>query len=259
MSNDIHPSALVSGQARLGDNNILGPHVVVEDDVQLGDGNVLMAGVVLKAGTRLGSGNTVHEYAVLGGLPQDVQFDAATPSFLEIGDDNTLREYVTVNRASQANAATRIGNDNYLMTEVHLGHDCVLGDHIVIAPGTGLGGFVEVADRAFLSGGVMVHQFVHIGGYAMVGGNAKITRNVLPYMITDGVPARVRGLNLVGLQRAGFGREDIRTLKQAYQLIHRSGEPQAAIVAGLRALNSPFGNELADFISQARRGYHREY
>ena len=258
MSNDIHPSAIVSGQARLGDNNRIGPNVIIEDDVQLGDDNALMAGVVLKAGTRLGNGNTVHEYAVLGGLPQDIHFDAATTSWLEIGDHNTLREYVTINRASQDQATTRVGNHNYLMTEVHLGHDCVLGDHIVIAPGTGLGGFVEVADRAFISGGVMVHQFVHIGGYAMVGGNAKITRNVLPYMITDGVPARVRGLNLVGLQRAGFSREDIRTLKTAYQLIHRSGEPQAAIVSGLRAMSSPFTTELADFIQQARRGFHRE-
>jgi UDP-N-acetylglucosamine acyltransferase len=258
VSNAIHPSAIISGRARLGKNNTIGAHVIIDDEVQLGDSNVLMAGVVLKAGTRMGSNNTVHEYAVLGGLPQDIHFDAAIPSWLEIGDRNTLREYVTLNRASQENAVTRIGNDNYLMTQVHLGHDCVLGDQIIIAPGSALAGFVNLARRVFVSGGVMVHQFVNIGELAMVGGNAKITRDVLPYMITDGIPARVRGLNLVGLERAGFSPEDILTLKRVYRLIHRSGKTQSAIVAGLRDMASHFSNELADFIVDSRRGYHRE-
>lgn len=258
MSNHIHPSACVDPAAELGDGNRIGPHVIIEAGVRLGNDNVLHTGAVLHAGTRLGDGNAVHEYAVIGGLPQDIHFDPATPSGVEIGDRNVLREYVTINRASQAQGATRLGDDNYLMTQVHLGHDCVLGDRVIIAPGTGLGGFVAVADRAFLSGGVMVHQFVHVGRLAMVGGNAKITRDVLPFMITDGVPAAVHGLNRVGLRRAGFTPAQMKLLKDAYRLIHRSGESLQIILDGLEAMADPLAAELAAFIRGAERGFHRE-
>ena len=258
MSNTIHPTAFVDPAAELGHGNQIGPNVVIEAGVRLGDDNTLHAGVVLKAGTSLGDGNAVHEYAVIGGLPQDIHFDPAVPSTVAIGNGNVLREFVTINRASRENGVTRVGDDNYLMTGVHLGHDCVLGDRVIIAPGTGLGGFVQVADRAFISGGVMVHQFVHIGRFAMIGGNAKITRDVLPFMITDGVPASVHGLNRVGLRRAGFDAGQMRVLKQAYQLIHRSGKPLGAILEGLDAMADPLAGELADFIRAAERGFHRE-
>ncbi len=258
MSNSIHPTAIISEQAQLGDNNTIGPYVVIEDDVVIGNGNSVLTGAVLKHGLRMGDDNTVHEYAVIGGLPQDLGFDSATPSNVTIGNGNTLREYVTVHRGSKAEAATRLGDNNYLMTQVHLAHDCVLGNQVIIAPGTGLGGHVHVADRAFISGGVMVHQFVHIGTLAMIGGNAKITQNVLPYMITDGVPGTVRGLNLVGLRRAGFSRADMQILKQAYQLIHRSAQPQQVILDDLREIASPYAQHLAEFIAGSSRSFHRE-
>ena len=258
MSNSIHPTAIVSEQAQLGENNIVGPHVVIEDDVQIGNGNSLLTGAVLKSGLRMGNDNTVHEYAVIGGLPQDLGFDPTTLSYVTIGNDNTLREYVTVHRASKAQAITRLGDRNYLMTQVHLAHDCQLGNQVNIAPSTGLGGHVHVADRAFISGGVMVHQFVHIGTLAMIGGNAKITQDVLPYMITDGVPGTVRGLNLVGLRRAGFSRSDIQILKKAYQLIHRSSQSQQAIIDDLREIDSPYALNLAEFIASSSRSFHRE-
>jgi UDP-N-acetylglucosamine acyltransferase len=258
LSNTIHPTAIVSDQARLGDSNIVGPYVVIEDDVQIGNGNSLLTGAVLKNGVRMGNDNTVHEYAVIGGLPQDLGFDPTTLSYVTIGNSNTLREYVTVHRASKAQAVTRLGDRNYLMTHVHLAHDCQLGNQVIIAPSTGLGGHVHVADRAFISGGVMVHQFVHIGTLAMIGGNAKITQDVLPYMITDGVPGTVRGLNLVGLRRAGVTRSDIQILKKAYQLIHRSAQPQQAILDDLRAIDSPYALHLAEFIANSSRSFHRE-
>ncbi|MDX1824924.1 MAG: acyl-ACP--UDP-N-acetylglucosamine O-acyltransferase [Thiohalomonadales bacterium] len=258
MSNSIHPTAVVSEQTEMGDNNTIGPHVVVEDDVVIGNGNSVLTGAVLKSGLRMGDDNSVYEYAVIGGLPQDLGFDPTTRSFVIIGNGNTLREYVTVHRASKSEAATRLGNNNYLMTQVHLAHDCELGNQVIIAPSTGLGGHVHVADRAFISGGVMVHQFVHIGTLAMIGGNAKITQNVLPYMITDGVPGTVRGLNLVGLRRAGFSRSDMQILKKAYQLIHRSAQPQQAILDDLREIDSPYTQHLAEFIAGSSRGFHRE-
>jgi len=213
---------------------------------------------VLKSGVRMGNDNTVHEYAVIGGVPQDLGFDPTTPSYVTIGNSNTLREYVTVHRASKSEAVTRLGDRNYLMTQVHLAHDCQLGNQVIIAPSTGLGGFVHVADRAFISGGVMVHQFVHIGTLAMIGGNTKITQDVLPYMITDGVPGTVRGLNLVGLRRAGVTRPDIQILKKAYQLIHRSAQPQQAILDDLREIESPYALHLAEFIANSSRSFHRE-
>ena len=258
MSNTIHPTAIVSDQAQLGDSNIVGPYVVIEDDVQIGNGNSLLTGALLKNGVRMGNDNTVHEYAVIGGLPQDLGFDPTTLSYVTIGNSNTLREYVTVHRASKLQAVTRLGDRNYLMTHVHLAHDCQLGNQVIIAPSTGLGGFVHVADRAFISGGVMVHQFVHIGTLAMIGGNAKITQDVLPYMITDGVPGTVRGLNLVGLRRAGVTRSDIQILKKAYQLIHRSAQPQQAILDDLRKIDSPYALNLAEFIANSSRSFHRE-
>lgn len=257
MTNSIHPTASVSPDASLGEHNQIGAGVSIEAGVNLGDNNVLMQGVVLKQGTRLGNDNTLHEYVVLGGQPQDLGFkDKQT--YVELGNGNVLREYVTLNRASQEAAATRMGNENYLMTQVHLGHDCVLGDNVIIAPGSGLGGFVEVADRAFISGGVMVHQFVHIGTFAMVGGNSKITQDVLPYMITDGNPATVRGLNLVGLKRGGFSRDDVKRLKSAYQLVLRSGLPQETFLQRLEEENHKFSSHLAEFIASAKRSFHRE-
>lgn len=258
MSNTIHPTAIVSSQAQLGDNNIIGPHAVIEANVQMGNGNTLMTGALLKEGVNIGNNNKIHEYAVIGGLPQDLGFDPATASYVTIGNGNTLREYVTVHRASKQDAFTRLGDENYLMTHVHLGHDCQLANRVIIAPATGLGGHVHVADRAFISGGVMVHQFVKIGTIAMIGGNTKITQNVLPYMITDGVPGTVRGLNLVGLRRAGCSRPDIQMLKQAYQIIHRSAQSQKVILQQLRELDNPFALHLAEFISGSSRSFHRE-
>ncbi len=258
MSNAIHPSAIVSESARLGENNTLGPHVIIEDDVRLGNGNTLMSGAVLKAGTRLGNDNTVHEYAVLGGLPQDLGFVAGKATCVEIGNGNTLREYVTVNRATKEGGATRLGNDNYLMVNAHIAHDCVLADNIILAPEAALGGHVQVQSRAFISGGVMVHQFTTIGSLAMVGGNAKITQDVLPYMITDGNPARLRGLNVVGLRRNGYNRDDVRVLKEIYQLINRSGLAQESFLARIAALDSPLATQFVRFIENAKRGFHRE-
>lgn len=257
MSNRIHPTAIVADTARLGQGNRIGPYAVIEDDVVLGDNNQLASHCVIKRYCEMGNGNRVAEHAVLGGDPQDLAFDAATPSKVLIGDDNVLREYVTVHRGSKAEGVTRLGNGNYLMVEAHVAHDCRLDDNIVIAPATGVGGHVHIESRAFISGGVMVHQFVHIGRNAMIGGNTKLTQDALPYMITDGVPGRVRGLNSVGLRRAGFGREDLRALKQAFRLLFDGAGKLDEQVAALRELESEHCRYLADFITNSKRGFHR--
>ena len=257
MSNTIHPSAVISSNAKLGEGNNVGPFVVIEDDVVMGNNNILLTGVVLKNGCRIGHSNSLHEHTVLAGIPQDLGY-TDMQSYVEIGDNNILREYVTINRASKSEQATVIGNDNFLMIQTHIGHDCVLGNRVITAPGVGLGGHVKVADRAFISGGVMVHQFVQIGTLAMIGGNAKITQDALPFMITDGVPGRVHGLNLVGLRRAEFHRDEIRVLKQAYQLLFRSSLSLSEILDKLAQTDSVHVSQLADFITTSKRGFHRE-
>ena len=258
MSNSIHPTAIVSDKAVLGNGNTIGAYVTIEDDVVLGDNNTLLNGSVLKSGTELGHGTNVHEHTVIGGLPQDLGFDAATPSFVKIGDNNTLREFVTVHRASQINEATKLGDENYLMAQVHIGHDCELENNVIIAPSSGLGGFVKVEDKAFVSGGVMVHQFVHIGSLAMLGGNAKITQDVLPYMMADGNPAHISGLNKVGLRRAGFKLADMNALKKAYQLLFSKESKLEERINKLSQLDHSSAQHLISFIQASKRGFHRD-
>lgn len=257
MGNTIHASAQVSAAATLGEGNEIGAHVVIEDDVVLGNNNKLLPGVVLKSGTRLGNDNTLHEYAVIAGNPQDLGFDTATKTYVEMGNANVIRESVTINRATKEGGATRLGNENYLMTQVHLGHDCQLGNNVIIAPSTGLGGHVTVEDRAFISGGVMVHQFVHIGSFAMLAGNAKITKDVLPYMTIDGNPANVVGLNKVGLRRAGFKTAQISALKKAYQLLFSNALTLDERLEHLGQLGDTTTDHLLTFIHASKRGFHR--
>jgi len=258
MTNTIHPTALVDPKAELGSDNIIGANVVIEADVVLGNGNQLHTGAILKNGCRIGDNNIFYEYAVMAGLPQDVSFDKQAKTLVEIGNDNEFREYTTVNRATlKEEGVTRLGNNNYLMAHAHIGHDCILTDHVVMVISSGIAGHVHVDERAFISGGVMVHQFVHIGQYAMIGGNAKITQDVLPFFITDGVPASVKGINVVGLKRAGFKKSDISDLKQAYRLLFNSGLSLEQINEGLSEINSNVIKELANFIQSSKRGFHR--
>lgn len=258
MSNQIHPSACVDPEAQLGQENRIGPFVHIEAGVCIGNGNRIEAHAVLRRGTVLGDGNRVAEHAVLGGLPQDLGFDPDTESAVHIGDRNVLREGVTIHRASRAGEATRIGDDNYLMVNCHLGHDCRLGNRVIIAVGTGLGGFVEVEDRAFISGGVMIHQFARIGRLAMIGGNAKITRDVPPFCLVDGVPARTRGLNVVGLKRAGLDMQQLRNLKRAYRTLFRGGGSLQEALAALEGAEDPQVRHLAAFLRASKRGFHRD-
>lgn len=258
MTSRIDPAARIAEGARLGEGNEIGPYAVIEEGTSIGDGNRILAGAVIKAGTRLGNRNVVHEHAVLGGDPQDLKFDPRQQTTLVVGDENVFREQVTVNRGSRPGGGTVLGNGNFLMATAHVGHDCHIGDRSVVVTSAGLGGHVHVEDRAFVSGGVMVHQFVRIGTLAMIGGNAKVTQDCLPYMITDGVPARVRGLNLVGLKRAGADAAALAELKQAYRILFRRGLRLEQILEALDALQGPHARHLAGFVRGSQRGFHRE-
>ena len=256
--NVIHPSAIVDPKAELGSGNIIGANAIIEADVELGNNNQLHTGAILKNGCRIGDNNQFYEYAVMAGLPQDTGFDKQAKTELRIGNNNEFREYTTVNRATlKENGVTILGSNNYLMAHAHIGHDCVLADNIIMVISSGIAGHVHVGNCAFISGGVMVHQFVSIGEYAMIGGNAKITQDVLPYFITDGVPAFVKGINVVGLKRAGFKKSDISALKEAYRLIFNSNLPLEQIMLSLDSINSNLIKVLRSFIDQSKRGFHR--
>jgi UDP-N-acetylglucosamine acyltransferase len=254
MGVSVHPSALVGPAARLGSGVSVGPFAVVEDGAVVGDGCEIRAHAVVKRFTTLGSGNAVHEGAVLGGEPQDVAFTGAESALL-VGDGNRIREGVTIHRSSRPGGSTVVGSGCFLMAYSHVGHDDRIGDHVVIANNVALAGYVEVADRAFLSGGVAVHQFCRVGRLAMVGGNSKVVQDCLPFVISDGAPARARGLNVVGLRRAGFRAEELRVLKEAYRLLLRAALPLEAACERLAALGHPLAEEMAAFARGAKRGF----
>ena len=254
--NDIHPTAIISPKAELGEANQIGPFAIIEDDVVMGDNNRIAGHVVLKNGTRIGDHNTMQEHTVIAGLPQDLSFSNVV-TYTRIGNNNILRELVTINRSAKENEATCLGDNNYLMVNVHIGHDCQVGNHIVMGNNLLLSGHACVDDRAFISGAVGIHQFSKIGKFAMVGGLSKISKDVLPYMITDGNPGCVRGLNTVGLKRNNFSAEEIRVLKQAYKVLFRSANKLEQIIEELRAIGTEHTDYLAEFISHSKRGFHR--
>jgi len=250
----IHPTALVDPAAVVEDGVTIGPYAVVEGGVVIGRGTEVRAHAVIKRFTVLGQGNVVHEGAVLGGEPQDVGF-AGGESHLRIGDGNRIREGVTVHRASKPGAATVVGSGCFLMAHVHVAHDCVIGDGAILANNVALAGYVGVGAGAFLSGGVMVHQFCRVGRLSMLGGISKVVQDCLPFIVTDGAPARARAVNVVGLRRAGASAATLRALRDAYRTLLRAGLPLAAAVERLAGSADPMVRELAEFARSSKRGF----
>ncbi len=254
MATSLHPTAVIAPGARLAAGVRVGPYAVLEADVEIGAGCEIRAHAVVKSGTGLGPDNVVHEGAVLGGEPQDLAF-AGGASRLLIGARNRIREGVTIHRASSPGGTTRVGSDCFLMANAHVAHDCRLGDRVILANNVALAGHVTIDDAAFLSGGVVVHQFCRIGRLALVGGNTKLVQDALPFVISDGDPGRARGLNVVGLRRAGVAVSQLRVLKQAYRVLLRSSRPLLAALEELAALGDPLVDELVAFVRGSRRGF----
>lgn len=217
MKTMIHPTAVIAPDVELGSGVSVGAFAVLEGPSRIGDGCAIDAQAVIRPHVYLGQRNRVHATAVLGGLPQDLAFDPATVTMLDIGDDNVFREGVTISRATQPGGATRIGSGNYFMNNTHAGHDCVLGDANILASGATLGGHAQVGDRAFFGGGVMVHQFCRIGSFVILQGLAGINKDVLPFTMVGGRPGRHYRLNLVGLRRAGIDGERLKAVSAAFR------------------------------------------
>jgi len=252
----IHPLALVEPGAQVAGDATVGPFAVVESGAVVGQGCVLAAHAIVRRGCVLAAGVRIDSFAVLGGEPQDLGFDRATPSGVEIGANTVIREHVTVHRATKAGTATRVGAHNLLMAGSHVAHDCVLADHVILANGSMLGGHVEVGARAFVSGGVAVHQFCRIGGGALVSGNAVITEDVAPASLAHG-RNELSGLNLVGLRRRNLPPETIAELKRAYHAVFTpgtscAGQAQTALDSGI--YRSAEAAEFLRFFLGGKRG-----
>jgi UDP-N-acetylglucosamine acyltransferase len=256
LSATVHPTAIVAPGARLGPGVTLGPYAVVEDETEIGEGTEIRAHAVVKRYTRLGAGNTVHEGAILGGEPQDLSFQPG-PTGLVIGDRNRIREGVTIHRSARPGCSTVVGSDCFLMAYVHVAHDDRIGDRVIMANNVALAGHVEIGSQAFLAGGAGVHQFCRVGRLAMVGGNAKVVQDCLPFVISDGLPARSRGLNVVGLRRAGFSDAQLRALKEGYRLLLRAKLPLEAALERMAGIQDPLVDEMAAFARSAKRGFCR--
>jgi len=254
---EIHPTAVVSADAKLGTGVAVGPHAVVEGGVTVGDGTRIMAGACICAGTTLGRENEVHMHAVLGHVPQDVHFEGGE-TFLEIGDRNVIREMVTIHRGTQEGSTTRIGSGCMLMACSHVAHNCVVGDGVILANGALLGGHAEVGEKAFVSGNVVVHQFERVGRLAMVAGGARVTRDVPPFCLVEG-DGRLRNLNRIGLRRAGMTPETVAALGRAYRVLFLGSDAPDAAARRLLSGDEvpPEVREMAEFVLASKRGLCR--
>jgi UDP-N-acetylglucosamine acyltransferase len=215
----IHPTAIIAPGARLADDVAIGPYCVVGEHVTLGSGVRLHAHVVIEGRTTIGAGTRIFPFASIGFEPQDLKYRGEESS-LEIGSNNTIREYVTMNPGTTGGGmVTRVGSNSLFMVGVHIAHDCQVGDGVVMANNATLAGHVVIEDHAILGGLSAVHQFCRIGRHAMVGGLTAVVRDVIPYGQASGDRARLSGINIVGMQRSGFSREDINGLRNAYQFL----------------------------------------
>jgi UDP-N-acetylglucosamine acyltransferase len=252
----IHPTAIVGKEVEIGNSCSIGPYAVIEGRVVLGDGTSVGPGTIITGNTVIGKGNEIHGHVNIGDLPQDVSFRGAE-TFVRIGDNNIFREYVTVHRGTKEGSTTIIGDNNFLMVSSHVGHNCRLGNNIILVNYVGLAGYVEIQDHAFISGLTGVHQFVRIGSYAICGFLSKINKDIPPFMMVDGNPPLVRGLNLVGLKRKGFSADRRETIKKAYTILYRSGNSISRSLEELENMQQPPGDDLKlliDFIKGSKRG-----
>lgn len=252
----IHPTAIVEPGAELGAGVVVGPYSLIGPSVTIGPGSEIGAHVVLEGRVRLGARCRIGHGALIGGVPQDFKFREGLPVGVSVGDDTVIREYVTVHRATHEGRDTRIGSRCLVMVSSHVAHDCVLGDEVIIINYAGLTGHVTVEDRATIGGLTGIHPFTRIGTYAYVGGCAKVTQDVPPFVMVDGVPATARAVNVIGMRRGGVDGEGRRKVRAAFRILYRSGLAPATAAARIRAElgGHPLVARLVDFVEVSKRG-----
>lgn len=255
MNYTAHPTAIIHADATIGDGVDIGAWAIVGPGCVIGEGSTLGARATLEKNVVLGRNVRVGIGSVLGGDPQDLKY-RGEDTYVEVGDDTVIREYVTINRGTSHSVTTRVGNGCFLMTNVHVAHDCQLGNQVIISNGTLLAGHVTLADKVTISGNCAVHQFVRVGRFAFIGGVSKVTQDIPPFVRASGNPTALFGLNSIGLQRNGFTPEVIREVKRAYRLCFKSdlNLSQALKQAHDAVTQIPEVTEFLAFIEESQRG-----
>jgi len=249
----VHDTAVISNMADIDDSVQIGANVIIEEGVKIGPDVKIMSNVYIFKGTEIGEGTIVHIGAVIGNEPQDLSY-TGSKTFTKIGKNNVIREYVTIHRGTKEGSSTVLGDNNYLMVNSHVGHNCIIEDNVIIANGVLLAGYVHVEKGVFISGNVVFHQFCRIGKYAMIGGFTGVNKDVPPYMIVRG-PSVVRGINLVGLRRSGIKNPIIREIKEAYKLLYVSEYSEEEALEKIReSLSSEECAYLVSFVESSKRG-----
>lgn len=254
----VHPTAIVSPKAEIGDNTVIGPWCMIGDHVRLGENNHLHSNVIIDGHTTLGANNRISHSAVIGTEPQDLKYKGE-PTQVEIGDDNTIREFVTINRSATLEEPVRVGSHNLIMAYAHVAHNCQIGNNIIIANAVNLAGHVHIHDYVTIGGMTAVHQFVWIGRYAFVGGASGVKKDIPPYTRGEGMPYRVVGLNSVGLRRRGFSFEALEAIKEIYRIFYQAGLNTTQAMETVQQLSSltPEQQEFVDFAKNCTRGINR--
>ena len=252
----IHPTAIVDKNAKIGKGNEIGPYVIIEGNAIIGDNNHIYPHAFIGENTTIGNNNEIHMGAVIGHFPQDRAFKKDSKTFLVVGDNNTFREYVTIHRGTEPESTTKIGNGCLIMGGAHIAHDCQVGNRVTMANMSGIAGYVEIEDGAILSGGSMVHQFVRIGKLAILSGNCRINMDVPPFLIA-GERNQTWGVNIVGLKRAGFSKQQIRDLRKLYSLFTQTGSQQK-MLEGIGdedfSESQEFVDHFVSFVQKSKRG-----
>jgi len=253
----IHPTAIIEKGAEIADDAAIGPYCVIGGNVAVGAGTRLISHITVDGHTTLGSSCTIHPFVSLGGSPQDITYRGEETTCL-VGDNNVIREYVTVNRGTKSSGTTRVGNNNFIMAYSHIAHDCVVGSNVIMPNCATLAGHVHVDDFATLGGLCAIHQYCRVGKYAFVSGLTGVPKDVPPFVMAAGSRATLYGLNVVGLERRGFSREEIATLKKAYRILFRSSlSLQASLEQIEEELDGERVRELVTFIRASERGICR--
>ena len=259
MSAQIDPRAVVDPSARLAPGVVIEPYSIIGAEVEIGEGTWIGPHVVIRGPTRIGRDNKIYQFASIGDAPQDKKY-RGEPTRLEIGDRNVIREYCTLNRGTvQDRGVTRVGNDNWIMAYVHIAHDCVLGNNIILANGASLAGHVTLEDWVILGGFTLVHQYCAVGAHAFTGYGTGISMDVPPYVMVSGHPAKPHGLNTEGLRRRGMSAETLRALRNAYKVIYRSSLMLNDAITRLEemAQSCPEMQLMVDFLRRSQRGIVR--
>ena len=253
--NQISPLAYVHPEAQLGDNNIIGPFCYIDRDVVIGDNNVFQNSVTINQGARIGNGNEVLAGASLSTKPQDLKFKGEVTT-CQIGDNNSIRENVTISRGTASKGTTIVGSNNLLMENVHIAHDCVVGSGCIIGNSTKFAGEVVVDDFAIISAVVLCHQFCHIGSYVMIQGGSRFSQDIPPFIIAGKEPIRYAGINLIGLRRRGFSAETIQNIHEAYRIIYQTGLTRTDALQQIKEVlpQTPEIQYIVNFIENSQRG-----